>query len=844
MNLAKIIETIDMREQILAEWVLTRIEDLKETDPQKALRIETQLFTDVSIGYMIDNFDSLFLIQLFKIIASSRLAHTVGSGNLKKMIAKWPEWKSREGQFATSVICKADPDAAVGLLRHYCEFETYHFTLNSRWKGVMEGIAFLPKAQRRIVASMLVDKCLEDDRGVKSFCEKHLADVFKLAWESEHPQYKALLHRIMFLSVTSNIDRYIDDLADVLNIIGLGDLEYSMLDNMIDIEYEEWPLDEDALRFYYDDTIPYRTITQSVDKVNKKHYNFISALFKQYPDVIKEKRIKTVLNELLNDKKGINRLRRIKQHRYFYNMILASLMASVRKEKFDLTGPDGNILSADQAVRLLALDIKTNPAQNILTGYLKTQDKAEVVRSLTDIYYETIDGYYSDAHLFRLMGALQYDEFLELLIEGLDSDFDYEDITVEPLPDTAEKALLNYGVRAVDYLTAHFDSLEEETAQYAALAIARKVGGGPKAICPPLFVDKYFDVFWKLENEYLLRTLEAFADQKYLKRLKPFVNKGQYLIDNAYLLISLLNQRQSTELPPLLKQYKQKRKEQTELIDSVLNNSQFRDAFFKSEPEPYVDAELECQNCHHRYVYRLEKVYFSDSFKPYITQEIECLNCHKKAGFQFTNRGNNAIAGELVRAKFRQEQGLEDVFAGGPLQYIQDIDAPVSGETTDAYEAIDFYKRAIDKNPNNANNYIGLGNLYHDMEQYGKAGEYYNQAISIDPSYIQAYYMQAKAGGDTNKIFDLLSQGLPYLKSFKYYQGAGPDKREFVRSYCHAYNDMRNKTGSDAPLLEIPAIAQTGKRLTQPYIREKKIGRNEPCPCGSGKKYKKCCIDK
>jgi len=26
-----------------------------------------------------------------------------------------------------------------------------------------------------------------------------------------------------------------------------------------------------------------------------------------------------------------------------------------------------------------------------------------------------------------------------------------------------------------------------------------------------------------------------------------------------------------------------------------------------------------------------------------------------------------------------------------------------------------------------------------------------------------------------------------------------------------------------------------------PYV---KIGRNEPCPCGSGKKYKKCCLDK
>ncbi|MCF7968728.1 MAG: SEC-C domain-containing protein [Methylococcaceae bacterium] len=22
-----------------------------------------------------------------------------------------------------------------------------------------------------------------------------------------------------------------------------------------------------------------------------------------------------------------------------------------------------------------------------------------------------------------------------------------------------------------------------------------------------------------------------------------------------------------------------------------------------------------------------------------------------------------------------------------------------------------------------------------------------------------------------------------------------------------------------------------------------KVGRNDPCPCGSGKKYKKCCLD-
>ena len=33
-----------------------------------------------------------------------------------------------------------------------------------------------------------------------------------------------------------------------------------------------------------------------------------------------------------------------------------------------------------------------------------------------------------------------------------------------------------------------------------------------------------------------------------------------------------------------------------------------------------------------------------------------------------------------------------------------------------------------------------------------------------------------------------------------------------------------------------------GRRINaKPYVREsRKTGRNEPCPCGSGKKYKKC----
>ncbi|TET60949.1 MAG: hypothetical protein E3J47_06135, partial [Candidatus Stahlbacteria bacterium] len=33
----------------------------------------------------------------------------------------------------------------------------------------------------------------------------------------------------------------------------------------------------------------------------------------------------------------------------------------------------------------------------------------------------------------------------------------------------------------------------------------------------------------------------------------------------------------------------------------------------------------------------------------------------------------------------------------------------------------------------------------------------------------------------------------------------------------------------------------TKKKITKKPEPEIKVGRNDPCPCGSGKKYKKCC---
>ena len=67
-------------------------------------------------------------------------------------------------------------------------------------------------------------------------------------------------------------------------------------------------------------------------------------------------------------------------------------------------------------------------------------------------------------------------------------------------------------------------------------------------------------------------------------------------------------------------------------------------------------------------------------------------------------------------------------------------------------------------------------------------------------------------------------------------EGAEEDKRNcslglFVSEYLRDEDDVEKATNEVEELIvKKPVVNST-----------KKVGRNDPCPCGSGKKYKKCC---
>ncbi|MDE2461222.1 MAG: SEC-C domain-containing protein, partial [Gammaproteobacteria bacterium] len=65
------------------------------------------------------------------------------------------------------------------------------------------------------------------------------------------------------------------------------------------------------------------------------------------------------------------------------------------------------------------------------------------------------------------------------------------------------------------------------------------------------------------------------------------------------------------------------------------------------------------------------------------------------------------------------------------------------------------------------------------------------------------------------------------------------EQRRRARAMQFQHAEVQSAVGGDAPAGDQPP-AQAPPPVTT-FVREgRKVGRNEPCPCGSGLKYKQC----
>ena len=104
---------------------------------------------------------------------------------------------------------------------------------------------------------------------------------------------------------------------------------------------------------------------------------------------------------------------------------------------------------------------------------------------------------------------------------------------------------------------------------------------------------------------------------------------------------------------------------------------------------------------------------------------------------------------------------------------------------------------------------------------------------------------------DVKRIYQTPDEDMPY----HYHHEKDPMDHFSQKNIDYLYKmhyDTEKKEGTakfEKPLETLETIqkvyvedTKSSSKFTKGKRKKKKIGRNDPCPCGSGKKYKKCCL--
>ena len=103
--------------------------------------------------------------------------------------------------------------------------------------------------------------------------------------------------------------------------------------------------------------------------------------------------------------------------------------------------------------------------------------------------------------------------------------------------------------------------------------------------------------------------------------------------------------------------------------------------------------------------------------------------------------------------------------------------------------------------------------------------------------------------GDLMDLHEFIQEGLEpmeligYFNDREYLFKSQAQLQEFLNLVMEAYNHTRRPENNGFTPFELCERFEKPKLQPQQGLRLiKKTGRNDPCPCGSGNKYKRCCL--
>jgi tetratricopeptide (TPR) repeat protein len=277
-------------------------------------------------------------------------------------------------------------------------------------------------------------------------------------------------------------------------------------------------------------------------------------------------------------------------------------------------------------------------------------------------------------------------------------------------------------------------------------------------------------------------------------------------------------------------------------VDEHSENVKRRTESFLSEDmsghmfEDTIPLELRCPLCGDLNIYDVESIYVNSkrqNEEPFVADAIRCSSCGKKPEFEFTTKAFMSITAELMRVLSLKDRGRK---VKSPIKFVEL--RLVDGRSMSLRETIEYYRHELEENPESVVDLIGLGNTYVKINRERQAEECFRKCFDIDKCCVEAAASLAQIradNGDLTGALQILDESLIYKDGWQCHRLDRITPKEYVRRIVDFYNQIRQELGINKPPLQMSFFSKQTRC---------DVGRNDPCPCGSGKKYKKCCLSK
>jgi tetratricopeptide (TPR) repeat protein len=390
------------------------------------------------------------------------------------------------------------------------------------------------------------------------------------------------------------------------------------------------------------------------------------------------------------------------------------------------------------------------------------------------------------------------------------------------LCEAANNALIRIGQPARDYLIHHWDSLDRSQRIYG-LSVIEAVGGGRAA---SFAVDRYEELFYDDPENWCQLALRA-PEPRLLELLEQHLPRRQRMFDETFYLLARLLDVAHPGLESIAERVRSARAD----VQARRAAMQRGDWFNQT-----LRLELRCRVCGDSNEYVVQRVAVSAGSKEtdlLLADEFPCASCGRWVDFESTTDAHMALSAELLKL-------VADRDAGGDGQSKVLITAEVhcKGQRLPVAEVVSRCKAALANHPDSIADWLRLGDCYHQVLSRPIQGlEYAERALALEPNAVEAVLQKAAAmamQGEEGAAFQLLDQALESKAHWRFFLTDVANPARLTAQFAQLYNDLlRNLGRTDRASLHATFLGAS-----------RKVGRNDPCPCGSGKKYKKCCLAK